>query len=698
MLNLNNLFNPKSIAIVGASAEEGKVGNVIAKNILTLGYRGEVFLVNPKHEELLGRKCYKSLNEIESQVDLAIVVIPAKFVNEVVKTSADKIKNFVVISAGFGEIHPVKSGEAGSPGAKFNGVNEEGPARQEELRLIAADNNLNILGPNCLGFIIPQLQLNASFAGGMPEAGNISFVSQSGALAVAIMDVAKKEGLRFSSIISVGNKMQLGESELLEYLDNDAGTKVIGMYLEGIKDGRKFVEVAQKIKKPIVILKAGKTERAQKAISSHTGALAGSDEIMNAVFEKTGVIRAENMDEFLGLLKLISSSSAPRSGKVIIVTNAGGLGVLTTDAFKNKKIKLAEIGEETLAALRKFLPEESSVANPVDVLGDADEKRYGKTLEILKKEPAGTILCLLTPQDQTPVGKIAGKIIKFKEKYEENIITVFMGGERVTKAVIKLRENNIPNFFLADQAVAALDKYFGWQRNKSEERLSNWENHPERQQKASEIIQKAKSENRGALSFSEAKEIMEMYGVKVADFWKEAQINDAVFPVAVKVDSDKVLHKTEKLGLILNIKNQEELRSAIEKIKSNFPGENFIIQPMQKIQTELIIGVKRDGIFGPIIVFGLGGIYTEVFKMVDFLVPPANQEEIKNKVLESKLKFLFQETRGQMPYSAGELTDILWGIGFLTQELPQIRELDINPLLVYNDGNEGVAVDVKILI
>ncbi|MFA6383251.1 MAG: acetate--CoA ligase family protein [Parcubacteria group bacterium] len=679
-MELNNLFNPSSIAIVGASEEEGKVGNVIAKNILNLGYRGEVFLVNPKHEELLGRKCYKNLNDIESRVDLAIMVIPAKLVNEVIKTSADKTKNYVVVSAGFGEI------------------NEDGKAREKELNQIAADNSLNILGPNCLGFIIPQLRLNASFAGGMPEVGNISLVSQSGALAVAIMDVAKKEGLRFSSIISVGNKMQLGESELLEYLDNDTGTKVIGMYLEGIKDGRKFIEVAQKIKKPIVILKAGKTEKAQKAISSHTGVLAGSDEIMTAVFEKTGVIRAENMDEFLGLLKLISSSNAPLNGKVVIVTNAGGLGVLATDAFKNKNIKMAEIGEKTQAELQKFLPEESSVANPVDVLGDADEKRYGKTLEILKKEPAGTVLCLLTPQDQTPVGKIAGKIIKFKEKYEENIITVFMGGERVTKAVIKLRENNIPNFFLADQAVAALDKYFGWQRNKSEERLSNWENHPERQQKASEIIQKAKSENRGALSFSEAKEIMEMYGVKVADFWKEAQINDAVFPVAVKVDSDKVLHKTEKQGLILNIKNQEELRSAIEKIKSNFPGENFIIQPMQKIQTELIIGVKYDGIFGPIIVFGLGGIYTEVFKMVDFLVPPANQEEIKNKVLESKLKFLFQETRGQMPYSAGELTDILWGIGFLTQELPQIRELDINPLLVYNDGKESVAVDIKILI
>ncbi|MFA6974055.1 MAG: acetate--CoA ligase family protein [Parcubacteria group bacterium] len=679
MANLNNLFNPQSIAIVGASEEEGKVGNVIAKNVLTLGYAGKVFLVNPKHETLFGRRCDKSLNEIENPVDLAIMVIPAKFVNDVIRSAKDKIKNFIVISAGFGEI------------------NEEGKAREEELRLIAQENNLNILGPNCLGFIVPSLKLNASFAGGMPEAGNIAFVSQSGALAVALMDVAKKKSLQFSSIISIGNKMEISESELLEHLNEDANTKVIGMYLEGIKDGHKFIEVASRIKKPIVILKAGKTEKSQKAISSHTGALAGSDEIMDAVFAKVGVIRAENMDEFLGLLKLISNSDAPKNEEVIIVTNAGGLGVLTTDAFKDKKIKLAEISDKTKTALRKFLPEESSLANPIDVLGDADEKRYAKTLDALKKENAGTIICLLTPQDQTPVKKIVGKIVKFKEKSQKNVVTVFMGGERVTKAVVKLRDNKIPNFFLADQAVNALDKYFVWSHNKAKMILPNWENHPERQQKAQTIIEKAAAEGRGALYFSEAAEIMGMYGIRTPEIFTENSPN-IQFPVAVKVDSDKVLHKTDKQGLILNIKDQAGLTEAIMTIKSNFPGANFIIQPMQKIQMELILGVKKDEIFGPIIVFGLGGIYTEVFKMVDFLVPPAVQEEIVEKLNESKIKFLFRETRGQQPYSAGELADILWGMSFLTQELPQIKELDINPLLVYNDGKESVAVDVKIII
>jgi len=393
-MNLEKLFNPRSIAIVGASQEAGKVGNVIAKNILELGYTGEAYCVNPKYENIFGKKYYKKLSEIKEEIDLAIIAIPARFVVEEIQENAKKIKNYVIISAGFAEI------------------SLEGKAREDELRKIAQDNNLNILGPNCLGFIIPQLKLNASFAGGMPEAGSVAFVTQSGALAVALADLAKKEKIGFSGIFSIGNKMNISETAMLEYLEKDENTKVIGMYLEGIKNGVDFIKTAGRVsqKKPIVILKAGKTERAQKAISSHTGALAGSDEIINAVFEKSGIIRAQDMKEFLGLLEIISLTNIPRNKEIAIITNAGGLGVLVTDAFKDKKIKLAEISEKTKNNLKKFLPEESSVSNPIDVLGDADEKRYAKTLDMLRKEDISTIICLLTPQDQTPVKKIARKI------------------------------------------------------------------------------------------------------------------------------------------------------------------------------------------------------------------------------------------------------------------------------------------------
>lgn len=691
MSKLNNLFNPKSIAIVGASEEEGKVGNVVAKNILQLGYHGEVFLVNPKHKTLFGRKCYKSLNEIENNVDLAIIVIPSKFVNDVIKESAGKIKNCIVISAGFAEI------------------NDEGKKREKELLEIAEKYKLNILGPNCLGFIIPSLKLNASFAGGLPEAGNIAFVTQSGALAVAMMDAAKKYDFKFSQIISIGNKMQIDEAELLKYLEKDEKTKVIGLYLEGIKDGKKFIETVRNLSKPVVVLKAGKTERAQKAIASHTGALAGSSEIINAVFKNAGIIQAETLEEFFNLLHLISFCEAPFSREVAVVTNAGGAGVLTTDAFSGKSLKLGELDEEAKKYLRKFLPEESSVENPIDLLGDAKEDRYEQALEVINwQKNTGSVICVLTPQDQTPAGRIAGRIIEFKKKTKKVVVASFIGGERVEIPVTKLKFNNIPCFSFPEQAVSALDKYYEWGQKalapkvEASPRLNRGETSTEintgRKGKVLAIIQKAKAEKRGALLFSEAKEVMEMYGVKTADFWTETQAKDINFPVAVKVDSDKVLHKTDKKGLILNIQNQEDLNKAIDEIRANFPGENIIIQPMQKIQTELIIGVKKDAAFGPVVVYGLGGIYTEIFKMVDFLISPSGQKEIEKSLRESKIKFLFEATRGQKPYNQEEIAGILWGVSMLAREIGEISELDINPLLVYNDGKEAVAVDVKILI
>lgn len=681
MRNLETLFNPKSIAIVGASEEEGKVGNVIAKNILKLGYRSEVFLVNPKHTERFGRKCYPSVIDIGQVIDLAIVAIPAKFVNRAIAESAVACRNFAVISAGFGEI------------------NKEGKKREEELKKIAEQKELNILGPNCLGFIIPRLKLNASFAGGMPEAGDVAFVSQSGALAVALMDIAGKENIKFSHIISIGNKMQISETELLEYLDKDENTKAIAMYLESIKDGRRFIEVASKIKKPIVILKAGKTEKAQKAISSHTGALAGSDEIMRAVFKKTGVLQAENLEDFFDLMTLISSVDFPGNNQVAIITNAGGPGVLTTDAFQNKGIKLAELDEETRKELRGFLPEEASVENPIDLLGDAKEDRYEKALKTIgRRKNIGSVICVLTPQDQTPTDAIAQKIIEFKKTSDKIVLAVFIGGGRIKSALDKLRANDIPHFSYPDRAVEVLDKYFAG-KNFHQRKGGRLETklHAERKKQAGEIVVEAKSDNRSALFFSEAKKIMQMYGINAADCWTETD-KIHIFPVAVKVDSDKVLHKTDKQGLILNIQNEKELGEALVKMKNNFPEKKIIIQPMLPRQTELILGVKQDGIFGPVIVFGLGGIHTEIFKMVDFLVPPLDIEGIKKSLIESKIGFLFREIRGQKAYNLEEISGILLEMGFLVREMPEIKELDINPLLVYNDGKEAVAVDIKILL
>lgn len=682
--NLKKLFNPASIAIVGASEQEGKVGNIIAKNILNLGYQGKVFLVNPKHEALLGNKCYKNLKEINEFVDLAIIAIPAGYVPEVVENGAKICQNYVIISAGFSE------------------TGEVGKKREQELITIAETKKLNILGPNCLGFVNPSRKLNASFAGGLPEAGNIALISQSGALAVAIMDMAKKEGLGFSKIISVGNKAEIGEETIAEYLEGDPETKVIGIYLEGIKNGADFIRTFSKIsrRKPVIILKAGVTEKSQKAISSHTGALAGSDEIVSAAFEKAGVIRAENIENFTSLIKTFSFLENIADGEAIIITNAGGPGVLTADSFKGKKIKLAELGEKTKVSLKKFLPEEASVENPIDLLGDAQEERYEKALMEAEKEKAGLVMVVLTPQDQTPVEKIAEKIIQYKKITQKSVVAVFVGSERVATSVGILNQEKIPAFIFPEQAVGSCEKYFIWSSSKN--RVRDCEESAvniERMGKAAEIIKKAEREGRKALLFSETRELLGCYKIPVINAWDKKSITSVVFPAVAKVDSDKVLHKTEKQGVMLNIKNKSELKNALAELEKSFPGENVIIQPMQEIKTELIMGIKRDEVFGPVAVFGLGGIYTEVFKTADFFIPPMKRADLADFLkYESQIKFLFNSFRGQKPHDSGEIADIILGMTEMAREIHEIKEFDINPLLVYNDGRSAVAVDAKIII
>lgn len=685
---LFSLFNPRSIALVGASSEEGKVGNVIAKNLLSLGYSGEVFLVNPKYSELLGRKCYKSLREINREIDLVIVSIPSKLVNAIVEEGSEAAKNFVVISSGFSE------------------TGHEGKTREQELLRIAKRKNLRVLGPNCLGFIHPEAALNASFAGGMPPAGNIALVSQSGALAVAMMDIAKKEGIGFSHVVSIGNKMQLDEVEMLRYFAHDANTQVIALYLEGITRGAEFMEAARQIDKPVVLLKAGKTEKSQKAIASHTGSLAGSDSVITEVCKKTGVVRADTLEDFFNFIILASKSKVPSNNKVAIITNAGGPGVLATDAFLGKSVQLVEFSDTVKNELREFLPAEASVANPVDLLGDAKEDRYAMSLQsILNNSEAGSVVCVLTPQDQTPVEKIAEKINAHGKNTDKIITASFIGSARVENARRMLSESGVPHFNFPHHAVEAIEKYYTWNTLRKERGSDSGEQyspHKERKERARKIIQQAILEHRSALLFSEAKELVRMYDIPVIDhssFDSEEKVTSAIaFPVVVKVDSATVLHKTDKQGVILNVKNKTALLQAVKKIRTEFPGERVVVQPMMERQLELIAGFKRDEVFGPVILYGLGGIYTEVFKKAECIIPFESLEAIERKLRTSQFGFLFQGARGQRPYRADKIARILYGLQSIALELEEIAELDVNPLLVYNNEREEMAVDVKIII
>jgi len=549
------------------------------------------------------------------------------------------------------------------------------------------------------------MKLNASFGAGMVEEGNISFVSQSGALISALLDIAKKEKLGFSQIVSVGNKTDVDESEMLEFLAEDKETKVVGMYLEGIKDGERFIQALEKISriKPVVILKAGKTEKAQKAIASHTGSLAGSDEIIDAVFEKCKVIRAQNLKDFFNLLKMISRFKNNPEEKVAVVTNAGGAGVLTTDAFKNKEVKLGEISEGIKTELKSFLPAESSVENPVDLLGDALEDRYQKTLETLEKQDGiETIIAVLTPQNQTPSVKIAKILVDFKKASQKNLMAVFIGGEKIEEALQILNDNAVATFFDPENAVRALHQYYWWKKktetkNFLEEIIVN----EVRKNKVLEIINRAQEEKRGVLYFAEASKIFDLYGIQCSQFIEaspgEELHSDLDFPLVAKIDSPKILHKSDQGALILNLKDEKELEAAISKLSHDFPGEKIVIQEMKRGEAELILGIKKDPIFGPVIVFGLGGIYTEVFQMVDLLVLPSSLEEIIDCLKKSKIKFLFTGERGQRPYDLTEMASILQKMQTLALEISEIKELDVNPIFVYNNGMSALAVDVKII-
>jgi acetate---CoA ligase (ADP-forming) len=480
---------------------------------------------------------------------------------------------------------------------------------------------------------------------------------------------------------------------------------VIGMYLEGIKDGEKFLKVASQVslKKPIIILKAGKTAKTQIAIASHTGALAGSDEITSVAFEKAGVIRADDLEEFFNLLKLASNYEPPKSSVCAVITNAGGAGVLATDAFKDKEISLAEIPLSAKKKLKKILPAESSVENPIDLLGDAQSDRYQAVLEILHKEKVENIFCLLTPQGQTKVEEIAQTIISFSYKKNVDVIPVFIGGEKVAVALKDFSENGLINFSSPEAAIKALEKYRIWQQlgEKSIETAS-LKIDSVRKARSQEIISKAAAEGLKALSFADAARVMQLYGISSVAHSDVTEKNVAElglgFPLALKIDSDKILHKTDQGGLRLGIKNQAELEKAFEEMKAAFPGEKIIAQFQAGKFAEIILGIKKDPIFGPVIVYGLGGIYTEIFKLVDFLLAPMTLKEIETQLLRSKTGFLFKGARGQAACDSQEFAEILLGLMNFAQENPQVAEFDINPLFIYNDRQSAQAVDIKIII
>ncbi|MFA5871214.1 MAG: acetate--CoA ligase family protein [Parcubacteria group bacterium] len=694
MKKLESLFNPKSIAIVGASPKRGKLGNILAENIKISGWKGQIYPVNPKYAKNHA-KYFASLQEIKKKVDLVLVAIPATAVSQALlegATASPKISNFAVISSGFKE--------AGTEGKKL----------ESELVEISEKYQLNILGPNCLGFINPKQKLNATFTSGNFKPGKVAIVSQSGALAVALLDWTESIGAGLSKVISIGNKSVVDESDVINYLAGDKDTHAIALYLEDIKSGGKFIEALTKLsgRKPVVVIKAGKNKLGQKAISSHTGSLAQDESIIEAAFKKFNLIQADNIPEFQDLIEFLSFTEIPRSGEIIVVTNAGGPGVLASDFIgKSEQLSLLELPTKVKNELKTLLPAGSSVENPIDILGDATPERYQGTLEILSKYLAKyPTLAILTPQSQTDPDRVAQVLVKSKKKIPV-LLTSFLGGKKVSKAKLALKEKCISDFSSPEEALAAMEKILLFRNSQSDLKKRTGNSPKElslkKQSSSIKIFDGALREKRHMLFWNEAEKIFNRYKIPLLKSTSFAALNDprlkkVKFPCVLKTDDPKIAHRWDKKGVVLNISNFSEFKKAYLRIKKNTKSKNFLIQPMQKPGLELILGMKRDSSFGLVIIIGLGGTYAEIFRDRVIFIPPVTPKEILRKLRDLKMYPILKGYRGEKGYNLQEIANVILRIQQLASENPEISEIDINPFLIYNDGRKGQVLDAKVYL
>ncbi|MCS7239789.1 MAG: acetate--CoA ligase family protein [Candidatus Bipolaricaulota bacterium] len=688
---LDGLLFPRSVAVVGASATPGKVGHALFTNVLS--FPGPVYAVNPKYRELLGRPCVPSISELPEPVDLAVIVIPAEAVTDALRQCGEKgIKNVVVISAGFKEC----------------GV--EGAKREQELVRVAEEYDLNVLGPNVLGLISTKVGLNATFAprGALP--GQIAFLSQSGAFCTSVLDWAWKEKLGFSHFVSLGNKAVLNECDFLLAFAEDPETRVIVAYLEGIQDGPRFMAIAREVtrEKPIVVLKAGRAEAGARAVSSHTGTMAGSDHAYDAAFRQCGVIRARTVEELFDFAYVLSRQPLPKGRRIGIVTNAGGAGVMAADAAEWEGLTVARLRDETLQALAQKVPEEAAIYNPVDVVGHATLEQYQAALELVLADPGVDLgVALSAPHPILRFVDLARVASQAQQRSGKPVAVSFMAGELGEEAEEILRRAGIPSFFdpaRAVRALATLAKYAEIRQRP----VFNLQELPGKRERVQKILAEARHKGRVRLGL-EAADLLASYGIPfarggVAKTAEEAKriAQEINGPVAVKILSPELTHKTEVGGVRLGVPPEEVDRVAWElltNVKGRFPEaiiDGVYVQEMLPPGREVILGMVRDPTFGPLLMFGLGGIYVEVLRDVAFAVAPLSRAEAEELVELIRGKKLLYGARGQPPVYVSGLVDLIVRVGQFAVENPDILELDLNPILCYPE--RVVAVDVRLTV
>ena len=694
---LESFFEPQSVAIVGASRDPEKLGYAVLANLKEGGYSGDLYPVNPKADEILDLKAYPSVLDIPGPVELAVIVIPYKFVPAVLEQCGQKgILAAVVISAGFRE------------------AGREGLERERELIEIADRYNMRLIGPNCLGVIDTGTPLNASFAAGMPPSGPIDFMSQSGALGTAVLDMAMAGRIGFSKFVSLGNKADVSEIDLLEAWGSDPVSRVILIYVEGVPDGQKFIEVARKVTrdKPVVAIKSGVTASGSRAVSSHTGSLAGSEAAYKAAFRQAGVIRATSMERVFDYARAFAYQPLLKGDRIGIVTNAGGPGILATDALEHAGLEIPRLGRETTIALSDYLPGAASAANPVDVLGDALADRYEYAVRrVLDDSNVDGVIVIVTPQAMTEIEETAHAVGQMAQQADKPVLACFMGEARINAGVDVLWQYGVPNYPFPERAAAALAAMSEY-RIERDRPLYEAESCVTCIPRVRELFDQVRAEGRISIGDAEAWTVLESYGFNVPKSRLAKTPEEAIeiaeeigYPVVMKIASPDILHKTDVGGVRLDLRSPNDVRDSFDlmvyRAERYVPGAQIWgcqVQQMVSGGREILLGMSRDPQFGPLVAFGLGGIYVEALKDVSFRVAPFSRREADEMIREIRSYPLLEGVRGEQPADHEAMVDALLRISQLVTDFPEIVELDVNPLMVFEQGRGAMAIDMRLVL
>lgn len=694
--SLKNFFEPGGVAIIGASEKTDKLSHGILKNLLQYGYSGEVYPVNPKSSEILGKKCYPDITSVPDPVDLAVVILPAPVIPSILEACGERgIRNVTVISGGFKEI------------------GEEGKKLEEQILGIIQKFKMRMIGPNCVGTLTQNNGMNTTFINGRPAVGGIGFISQSGAVCGGIVDHVLDVGIGFSHFLSLGNEANVTETDMMEYLGDDENTNVIAIYSEGIHDGQAFIDTAKKVteKKPVVILKAGRSDAGARAVSSHTGSLAGSHAAYQAAFQQSGVIEAKNTTDLLNISMAMDWLKPTTGKRVVIVTNAGGPAALASDSMAENGLELAHLSEATQAKLREKLNPAAQVANPVDMLGGATEVEYAHALECaLADDGVDIALAILVPQSLVDPAKVAQSFADAAKNTEKPVVACLMGEVTIKEARKVLDENHVPMMDYPEQVgpvLGALLQYAEFQaRSKTKTKAYKIE-------KDADNVKKILG-NTNVKLWGEhvTRPLLEAYGVSVVEgqLAKNVEIaikaaGDMKYPVVMKVASQDVLHKSDYGAIAVNIKNDQELQEAYQEITDNVKKhapkariDGVLVEKMAPKGMEVIIGMKRDPSFGPLMMFGMGGVFVELFQDVAFRVAPLTIVDAREMLESTKAYKLLSGWRGGETYDLEAILTNILNLSQLAIDFPQIQEIEINPLLVLPKGQGALALDSRMIL